>query len=138
MQAGHGGLCRRRRKPMPKKQQHEAAEQEKLFRWAAFMVGKHPELELLYHIPNGGSRDVREAANLKRQGVKSGVPDLCLPVPRGKFHGLYIEMKYGKNKPTEKQRAWLTALKNQGYAVAVCYSWEQAQTVICKYLHINL
>lgn len=123
---------------MPKKQQHEAAEQEKLFRWAAFMEGRFPVLGLLHHIPNGGSRNRLEAANLKRQGVKAGVPDVCLPVPSSGRHGLYIEMKYGKNKPTEKQRAWLTALKNQGYAVAVCYSWEQAQTVICKYLHINL
>lgn len=123
---------------MPKKQQHEAAEQEKLFRWAAFMEDRFPALGLLHHIPNGGSRNVLEAANLKRQGVKAGVPDVCLPVPSSGRHGLYIEMKYGKNKPTEKQRAWLTALKNQGYAVAVCYSWEQAQTVICKYLQINL
>lgn len=123
---------------MPKKQQHEAAEQEKLFRWAAYMESRFPALGLLHHIPNGGSRNVLEAANLRRQGVKAGVPDVCLPVPSSGRHGLYIEMKYGKSKPTEKQRAWLTALKNQGYAVAVCYSWEQAQTVICKYLHINL
>ena len=123
---------------MPKKLQHEACEQEKLFRWAAYMESRFPALGLLHHIPNGGSRNRLEAANLKRQGVKAGVPDVCLPVPSSGRHGLYIEMKYGKNKPTEKQRAWLTALKNQGYAVAVCYSWEQAQTVICKYLHINL
>lgn len=58
---------------MPKKQQHEAAEQEKLFRWAAFMEGRFPVLGLLHHIPNGGSRNRLEAANLKRQGVKAGV-----------------------------------------------------------------
>ena len=123
---------------MPKKQQHEAVEQEKLFRWAAYMESRFPALGLLHHIPNGGSRNVIEAANLKRQGVKAGVPDVCLPVPSSGKHGLYIEMKYGDNKPTEKQRAWLTALKNQGYAVAVCYTWEQAQELICKYLQIKM
>ena len=51
---------------------------------------KWPELELLHHIPNGGSRDVVEAAHMKRQGVKSGVPDLHLPVPRGGYASLYI------------------------------------------------
>lgn len=102
------------------------------------MESRFPALSLLHHIPNGGSRNVIEAANLKRQGVKAGVPDICLPVPSSGNHGLYIEMKYGNNKPTEKQKAWLSALNRQGYAVAVCYSWEQAQAAICQYLHINL
>lgn len=83
--------------------QHEAREQEALFRWADFAAGTMPELKLLYHIPNGGSRNKAEAANLKRQGVKAGVPDLFLPVPRGGYHGLYIELKFGK-KNIEKSR----------------------------------
>lgn len=122
-----------RRKPI----QHEANEQEALFRWAAFARGRFPEIDLLYHIPNGGSRNQKEAANLKRQGVKAGVPDLCLPVARGKYHGLYIEMKYGKNKTSEKQNEWLDALQRQNYAVAVCYGWEEAQILLTKYLEMR-
>lgn len=122
-----------RRKPIP----HEGNEQEALFRWAAFVRGRFPEIDLLYHIPNGGSRNRLEAANLERQGVKSGVPDLCLPVARGKYHGLYIEMKYGKNKTSENQRKWLTALQKQDYAVAVCYGWQEAQELITKYLQLG-
>lgn len=122
------------KKPIP----HEANEQEALFRWAALACGRFPELDLLYHIPNGGSRNRLEAANLKRQGVKAGVPDLCLPAARGKFHGLYIEMKYGKNKTSEKQNKWLTALQSQGYAAAVCYGWQEAQELITKYLELGL
>lgn len=118
--------------------QHEANEQEALFRWAAFVRGRFPEIDLLYHIPNGGSRNRIEAANLKRQGVKAGVPDLCLPVARGGFHGLYIEMKAGKNTTTDKQDEWLSALQCQGYAVAVCYGWERAAEVITKYLEGRL
>jgi len=75
----------------------EATEQETLIQWCGWQQSKYPELKLIYHIPNGGSRNTLEAANLKRQGVKAGVPDLCLPVARNGFHGLYIEMKYGKN-----------------------------------------
>lgn len=117
--------------------QHEANEQEALFRWAAFVRGRFPEIDLLYHIPNGGSRNRLEAANLKRQGVKAGVPDLCLPVARGGFHGLYIEMKYGKNKPSENQKQWLSDLRKQGYAAEVCYGWEQATEMITKYLEMR-
>lgn len=114
--------------------QHEANEQEALFRWAFFVRGRFPDIELLYHIPNGGSRNKIEAANLKRQGVKAGVPDLCLPVARGKCHGLYIELKAGRNKTTEKQKCWLAALRRQGYAAEVCYGWQRAVDVITEYL----
>lgn len=112
----------------------EATEQETLIVWCGWHEAKHPELKLLYHIPNGGSRNQLEAANLKRQGVKAGVPDLCLPVARNGFHGLYIEMKYGRNKTTEKQEEWLDALKQQGYFTAVCYGAEEAEKVIAEYL----
>lgn len=122
-----------RRKPIP----HEANEQEILFRWAQLVRCTYPELDLLYHIPNGGSRNELEAASLKRQGVKAGVPDLCLPVARGMHHGLYIEMKYGKNKTSDQQEKWLDALAKQGYAVAVCYGFEEAQKVLIKYLEIG-
>ncbi len=118
--------------------QHEADEQTKLFNWIAFMKCKYPALDLLYHIPNGGSRNVKEAANLKRQGVRAGVPDLCLPVPNGKYHGLYIELKYGKNKPTDKQKSWITKLREQGYAAEVCYGWIEASETLCTYLKIKV
>lgn len=71
----------------------EAEEQTELFAWAELLRGRFPELRLLYHVPNGGSRNRIEAARLQAQGVKAGVPDLCLPVARGKYHGLYIELK---------------------------------------------
>lgn len=116
--------------------QHEAREQEALFRWVAFARSGMPDLDMLYHIPNGGSRNRKEAYNLKLQGVRAGVPDLCLPVARGKFHGLYIELKYGTNKPTALQKQWMKRLENQGYAVAVCYGWEQAKEHLEKYLNL--
>ena len=45
----------------------------------------YPDLELLYHVPNGGSRNKAEASKLKRMGVRAGVPDLVLPVPRAGY-----------------------------------------------------
>lgn len=78
----------------------EADHQKLIFEWAALNYGKYPELRFMYHTPNGGSRNVIEAVNLKAQGVRSGVPDICLPVPKGKYHGLYIELKRYGGKPT--------------------------------------
>lgn len=113
----------------------EAHEQAALFRMIEDIGARYyPELKLLYHIPNGGKRNAVEAAHLKQQGVKSGVPDLCLPVARGGYHGLYIEMKVGDNKPTENQARWLRDLEKQGYATMVCYGYKQAAEVLVRYL----
>lgn len=112
----------------------EAQEQKFLFQWAGVSRQKYPELELLFHVPNGGRREAREAASLKKQGVKPGVPDLILPVARGEYFGLYIELKAGKNKPSEHQLEWIENLNQQGYFVKVCYGWIEASEVITNYL----
>ena len=53
----------------------ESGHQEALFSWAAYRTEIMPELQYMYHVPNGGKRDKATAAVLKRQGVKAGVPD---------------------------------------------------------------
>lgn len=112
----------------------EAQEQIALIQWANLQSGKYPELALLYHIPNGGSRHPAEAARLKQQGVRAGVPDLCLPVARGGYNGLYIELKAGRNKPTPLQKEWLSWLNQQGYRAVVCWGWQAAKDEIMAYL----
>ena len=121
---------------MQNKKRSEATEQEIVINWCEYNSPRHPELKLIYHVPNGGSRNQLEAANLKRQGVKAGVPDLNLPVALHGFHGLYIEMKFGKNKTTEKQKWWLEQLQQQGYKTAVCYGADEAIDTIKEYLNI--
>ena len=113
----------------------EAEEQTALFAWAEWNKTQYPELTLMYHVPNGGSRNTAEARRLKAQGVKPGVPDICLPVPRGKYHGLYIELKRQRGgKISSLQKIWLTALAGQGYKCLVCFGAEDAEWEIVKYL----
>ncbi len=112
----------------------EAQEQICLFQWAQYHEQKFKDLCLLHHVPNGGKRDAKTAASLKRQGVKAGVPDLVLPSPHGGYCGLYIELKVGNNKPTGKQIEWMELLKDQGYFVTVCYGWRDAADTIENYL----
>ena len=69
---------------------------------------------MLYHIPNGGTRDAIEGRHLKQQGVKRGVPDLCLPVARENYHALYIELKTDTGRATTEQKWWGKHLKCQG------------------------
>lgn len=113
----------------------ESEEQQALFQWVALHRGRYPELELLYHVPNGGSRHKAEAGRLRAEGVKPGVPDLCLPVARGEYHGLYIELKRTEGgRVSERQKVWLERLAEQGYAVRLCKGWEVAAQEIVKYL----
>lgn len=112
----------------------EREEQTALMAYAKLRERRYPELGLLYHIPNGGSRNAIEAAHLKRQGVKAGVPDLCLPVARGGHHGLYIELKRKGGRLSASQRAWIENLRAQGYAAAVCYGFREAVDMLEGYL----
>lgn len=112
----------------------EGIEQIHLMKWTEYMSGKYPEIRLLFHVPNGGSRNKIEAANLKKQGVKAGVPDLFLPVARDGYFGLFIEMKFGKNRTTAQQKEWIKELRDQGYRCEVCYGWEAASEVLADYL----
>lgn len=113
----------------------ESVEQVRLFQWARMQSGTMPELALLFHVPNGGKRYAATAKRLKAEGVKSGVPDLVLPVARRGFHGLFVELKRQRgNGTTEKQTEWIEALTKQGYYACVCYGWEEAMDVIMAYL----
>ena len=115
----------------------EHAEQVALFRWADIAQVRYPELALLYAIPNGGHRHIQVARKLKAEGVKRGVPDICLPAPRGDWCGLYIEMKTARGTVSKVQRGWLKALQGQGHRVAVCRGWEPARLFIVEYLAVG-
>ena len=128
--------CRYLGRPPARRKQHEAAAQTQLFQWAKLMERQCPELALLHHIPNGGSRKggAIEGAHLKAQGVRAGLPDLCLPVARGGYHGLYLELKAPGGRLQDTQRKWIDALTAQGYRAEVCYGFDEARSSIEKYL----
>lgn len=112
----------------------EHIEQVKLFDWLRYQSNINPELVFAFAIPNGGQRNIRTAMNLKAEGVKRGVPDICLPVPKGKYHGLFIELKAGKNKPTPEQIHYIDFLSAGGYKAVVCYGFDEAREVILNYI----
>ena len=107
-----------------------------LMKWAALQTTTLPELALLFAVPNGGHRHPATGAKLKAEGVKPGVPDLWLPVPRNLFHGLVIELKteLKSSKVSAVQEWWLAALGNQGYKAVVCKGWDTARNEILDYL----
>lgn len=87
-----------------------------------------------YAIPNGGKRNLFEAVKLKRMGTMPGIPDLCIPIPSGSYHGLYIELKREKGgKVSEAQSDWLAFLREKGYYAHVAKGFEEAREMIVHY-----
>jgi hypothetical protein len=116
----------------------EHAEQAALMTWAALLARSVSALGLLFAIPNGGARHKAVAGKLRAEGVKAGVPDLCLPVAVGPFHGLFLEMKRRRNgRLSVEQRAWAEKLRAEGYRVEECKGATAAAEVILDYLALT-
>lgn len=123
----------------------EHDEQVKVFKWAEIMGNRYEELKLIMAIPNGayygGHWSV--ANRMKAEGMKSGVPDIFLPVPRKysngrvEYNGLWIEMKAGKNRTSDDQKWWISQLREQGFKAEVCFGAKESIDLISEYLSLE-
>lgn len=110
----------------------EHEHQVALFKWSEMNLSTMPELALMYCIANGGARSKATAGRLKAEGVKAGVPDICLPLPTATAGALYIELKVpaspGKRagRESDAQKEWRELLVSVGNAAYVAWGWEDA------------
>jgi hypothetical protein len=133
----------------PKRLNLEDAEQEALIQWVdlepcGILPGKIGDY--LFAIPNGGKRNIREAARFKRQGVRAGVSDLFLAVPlfQHRWGGLFIEMKKQRQhfrSMNEAEKAvspvqvdFMCRMGTSGYLCRAAFGWEEARKHIVEYL----
>jgi len=96
-----------------------------------------PDLKKIYAVPNAARRSLRQGAKMKAEGMRSGVPDLVLPIGKGGFFGLYIEMKTKGGSLSDNQKIVLGELKYDNYKIAVCYSSEEAIDLLSKYIQME-
>jgi len=109
----------------------EEIEQCKLFDW----IRTIPELEgNAFHIANERKTHPMRGLLLKRMGVLSGVSDIFVAIPKGGFHGLFLELKAGNNKLSEHQRLFLDKMNQNGYLAICCTGYEAAKAIILTYL----
>ena len=121
--------------PVPSEEEEQAA----LFNWAKMQERKYPELRWMHAIPNGGLRSKTEAARMKTAGVKKGVSDIFLPAARGKYHGLYIELKKLRGgKVSSEQIDFIADMLKEGYYAAIMHGWQEASRLILDYLEGRL
>lgn len=138
---------------MVAKSRSETAHQRAFFCWASLPETKnvYPELKWMHSIPNSGARSNAIAAGqLVAEGLKSGVPDIFLPVANdfeffpirkysidNRWHGLYIEMKREDGTPSDfsdKQIEFANDKLADGYLWLPAYGWKQARACVELYL----
>jgi VRR-NUC domain len=110
----------------------EHVAQVSLFEWAE--KSGNPALSMMFAIPNGGYRPPGVGRELRKEGVKPGVPDIFLAVPSKGHHGMFIEMKSDTGSTSTLQRTWMESLSRQGYHCVVCRGHEEAIKSINSYL----
>lgn len=113
----------------------EAQEQASVISWWRYACRIYgvPECSLL-HIANEGTGSAARGRLQKRQGVRAGVSDLFLSVPRGEFSGLWIEMKRKGGRVRPEQREFLRNMQALGYEGVVCHGADEARAVITAYM----
>lgn len=110
---------------------NEAQIQKTFFDW----IRLYPEFDrYMFHIPNGGSRHIIEAKNLKALGVKPGVSDVFGAKPSKGYAGLWMEFKNSTGKLTQAQTGFLIAMEEVGYKTCVPRSFEEAQQYWLDYI----
>ncbi|MGL6021810.1 MAG: VRR-NUC domain-containing protein [Chitinophagaceae bacterium] len=83
-------------------------------------------------IPNGGSRNVREAVNLKHSGVMAGEPDLLLRLPNGIT--INMEIKTDKGRLSDYQKEFYNFCKLNNHYYFVVRSVDEFDKIIQDFL----
>ena len=136
---------------MSKRNQAEFHEQCKFYNWCVTHQDAEelPDLDLIFAVPNGAHLAKGQGSKLIKEGMRKGVPDMCLPVPRAPFHGLWIEMKRPAIKDykgkiiqtagtsTEFQKKYKLRLDSLGYKVCVCYGKDEAKIAVLEYYNVD-
>lgn len=117
--------------------QPEAIEQAKVIAWARANERNYPFLWMLHSSLNGVKMTKAQAVRAIAQGMKKGVADLFLPVKKGVYSGLYIEMKSEKGRTSIDQSKFLTAVSENDYLAHICYSAVEAIDKIKGYYNLS-
>lgn len=112
----------------------ETQTQQAFIVWCRLIESEYPALKLGFAVPNGGKRSIKTAVTLKKEGVKSGVPDWMLPIARGGWTGFAIEFKRKGNTTTDDQDDYIERLVQEGWLVHIHTCHAKAGEETLRYL----
>ena len=122
----------------------EREEQAAVIAWAGFVTVEGIEGTLADYLVAslngatlGGDARLRalQVARLKRQGMKPGTSDLFVMIPRGRFAGLWVEMKRHGGKATDEQTKFIERARAVGDDAQVAEGADNATEIIRAYLY---
>lgn len=103
-----------------------------IMKWMAY---QYPDAEKhTYHFANERKCSIKTGWTLKKMGVKRGVSDLFVSIPRHGKNGLWLEIKVNRNNPTPEQKEFMEKQFKNGFAVACCWEFESVKKIIDNYL----
>lgn len=112
---------------------NESNEQIAAMDW---LRAQHPKIALhTLHIGNERKATYYAGYIMKRMGVLKGASDLFMAWPSGGFHGLFIEVKSTRGKPSPSQIEFIERMRSVGYKAEVCYGADQVISTIKSYLN---
>ena len=112
----------------------EDSELIKFFEWVRINEKFDPRFSAIYHIGNERRVSMHTGKIFKQKGVRSGVPDVHVPIPSGMYPGLYIEFKVRPNNLSNTQKEMIKTLLNLGHLVVVAWSADEAIEITREYL----
>lgn len=97
-----------------------------------YAYNNFPQLRgLIFHVPNGGTRNKAEAAKLKALGVIPGIPDIiCLYNNKP----IAIEFKTSSGKLSKPQNTIHQIWRNNNIPIFICRSFQQWKNIINQIL----
>ena len=107
---------------------HEESEiQQACVSWFRYTYPRY----VIFSVPNGGSRNVIEASNLKKEGALAGVSDLVVVAER---RVLFVEMKTAKGRQQDTQKEFQHRVEVLGHRYVVCRSLDDFMRAINAWL----
>ena len=114
------------------KPQSESQIQKDCVKW---FRSRYQEIEpLFFAVANGGARNAWTAKIMKDEGVRAGVADLILLIPRHGYSCLCIEMKTPDGTQSESQKIFERMLTQYKGMYVVCRSLPDFQRVCMEYI----
>lgn len=114
--------------------------QASFFSWIDLHKAKYPVLNYFFAIPNGTNKSPAARAKFKKEGLRAGVPDVCLPVPSmdGKYIGLWFEFKSAGGKASYDQEIWIKNLREVTHRVEVIRDWTDAANIAIEHCDLPI
>lgn len=92
-----------------------------------YCLKHHNPRNIIFAVPNGGSRDIREAMTLKNTGLLPGVSDLIV-IHNGEV--LFVEVKIDTGRQSEQQKEFQNRVEQNGFKYHLVRSLDEFKPIL--------